>query len=44
MAGKGQNFSWDGTFNGKDLPGSDYWYEINIEGYKRIKGHFSLIR
>jgi len=44
IAGKGQNFSWDGTFNGKDLPGSDYWYEINIEDYKRIKGHFSLKR
>jgi len=44
IAGKGRNFSWDGTFNGKDLPGSDYWYEINIVDYKRIKGHFSLIR
>jgi len=44
IAGKGQNFSWDGTFNGIDLPVSDYWYEINIEDYKRIKGHFSLIR
>ena len=44
IAGKGQNLSWDGTFNGKELPGSDYWYEINIEDYKRIKGHFSLKR
>ncbi|MBK5192531.1 MAG: T9SS type B sorting domain-containing protein [Flavobacteriaceae bacterium] len=44
IAGKGQNFSWDGTFNDKDLPGTDYWYEINIEDYKRIKGHFSLKR
>jgi gliding motility-associated-like protein len=44
IAGKGLNFSWDGTINGKNLPGSDYWYEINIEDYKRIKGHFSLIR
>jgi gliding motility-associated-like protein len=44
IAGKGLNFSWDGTFNGKDLPGDDYWYEINIEDYKRIKGHFSLKR
>jgi len=44
ITGKGQNFSWDGTLNGKDLPGSDYWYEINIEDYKRIKGHFSLKR
>jgi gliding motility-associated-like protein len=44
LSGKGQNFSWDGTFNGKNLPGSDYWYEINIEDYKKIKGHFSLKR
>jgi len=44
IAGKGKDFSWDGTFNGKDLPSSDYWYEINIEDYKRIKGHFSLKR
>jgi len=44
ITGKGQNFSWDGTFKGNELPGSDYWYEINIEDYKRIKGHFSLKR
>ncbi len=44
FGGNGQNFSWDGTFNGKNLPASDYWYEIYIEDYKRIKGHFSLKR
>ncbi len=44
IAGKGQDFSWDGSFNGKDLPGDDYWYQINIEDYKSIKGHFSLRR
>jgi gliding motility-associated-like protein len=44
IVGKGQNFTWDGTFNGKNIPGSDYWYEIKIEDYKRIKGHFSLNR
>lgn len=42
--GNGNGFSWDGSFNGLDLPASDYWYEIQIEGYKMIKGHFSLIR
>ena len=44
IMGRGQNFSWDGTFNDKNLPASDYWYEIFIEDYKKIKGHFSLIR
>jgi len=44
IGGEGKYFSWDGTFNGKDLPSSDYWYEINIENYKTLKGHFSLKR
>jgi gliding motility-associated-like protein len=44
MAGDGKSFSWDGTFHGKNLPGSDYWFEIKIDDYKIIKGHFSLKR
>lgn len=44
IAGEGKSFSWDGTFNGENLPESDYWYQIIIEDYKVIKGHFSLIR
>ncbi|MCM4160797.1 T9SS type B sorting domain-containing protein [Antarcticibacterium flavum] len=43
-SGSGQNFRWDGTFINKPLPADDYWYEIQIEGYAPIKGHFSLIR
>lgn len=38
---------WDGTFNGKQLPASDYWFTINfIENntMKTFKSHFSLIR
>lgn len=39
---------WDGTFNGKSLPNSDYWFVaqlINYEGETRIlKGHFALKR
>lgn len=42
--GSGAGFSWDGTFNGKDLPSEDYWYHIYIEGYEPIKGHFTLKR
>lgn len=35
--------SWDGTFNGKKLPATDYWFIISIQN-RTIKGHFSLLR
>lgn len=39
---------WNGTFNGKQLPSSDYWYSVELtdkQGNTRFKkGHFSLIR
>ncbi|MDP6922700.1 MAG: T9SS type B sorting domain-containing protein, partial [Lutibacter sp.] len=38
---------WDGTYNGKPLPSTDYWFSaelIDQQGNTRIrKGHFSLI-
>jgi gliding motility-associated-like protein len=38
---------WDGTFNGNDLPSTDYWFTVkfdenNIE--KIFRAHFSLKR
>lgn len=42
--GAGDGFSWDGTFNGTAMPADDYWFEIFIENFKRIKGNVSLIR
>ncbi len=40
--------AWDGTFNGKLLPDSDYWFLaelVEITGDVKIyRGHFSLIR
>ena len=36
-------FSWDGTFNSRELPSGDYWYIIQIED-TTFKGHFSLKR
>ncbi len=37
--------TWDGTFNGKPLPSSDYWYRfISTENNEVITGHFSLKR
>ena len=38
-----RNVYWDGTFNNKDLPTSDYWYRIILDG-KEFVGHFSLKR
>ncbi|MEH6536958.1 MAG: T9SS type B sorting domain-containing protein [Psychroserpens sp.] len=35
--------NWNGTMNGKDLPTSDYWYLIIIEG-QEFRGHFTLKR
>lgn len=36
---------FDGTYNGKKLPATDYWYEIDIEELdKQYIGHFTLLR
>jgi len=35
---------WDGTYNGKLLPSSSYWYLIEKHDGKVIRGSFSLIR
>ncbi|WP_282136693.1 T9SS type B sorting domain-containing protein [Seonamhaeicola maritimus] len=38
---------WDGTYNGHQMPASDYWYVANVH-YKgdqfELKGHFALKR
>ncbi len=37
--------TWDGKYNGKELPSTDYWYEIQIDEIdKTYVGHFTLIR
>jgi gliding motility-associated-like protein len=35
---------WNGTFNGSALPADDYWFHLNLENGRTIKGHFSLKR
>jgi gliding motility-associated-like protein len=41
-----QGQSWDGKYNGKELPTGDYWYVIKINGGddKEYVGHFTLYR
>lgn len=39
-----QNNSWDGTFNGQELPASDYWFAVTRNNGTEYKGHFSLKR
>jgi gliding motility-associated-like protein len=38
------DLGWNGTFNGFTLPTDDYWFHLNLENGKIIKGHFSLKR
>lgn len=42
---------WDGTFNGSDLPSSDYWFRIDFERNQQtaivattVRNHFALVR
>lgn len=39
---------WDGTFNGKDLPSSDYWFVLSYQEDsgedRQFKSHFTLKR
>lgn len=41
---KGNGSGWDGTMNSKALPSSDYWFVLQLENGRIIKGHFSLKR
>ncbi|KFF06965.1 T9SS C-terminal target domain-containing protein [Flavobacterium reichenbachii] len=36
--------NWDGTFNGTELPSSDYWFVVTRASGKVYKGHFSMKR
>ncbi|RDY60838.1 T9SS type B sorting domain-containing protein [Flagellimonas nanhaiensis] len=42
---------WDGTFNGRDLPSSDYWFRLEYDQddqgvlvARSVRRHFSLVR
>jgi gliding motility-associated-like protein len=38
------DIEWDGVFNGSLLPSDDYWFSLNFDDGKVIKGHFTLKR
>jgi len=35
---------WDGTFNSEKLPATDYWFVLQLDSGRIIKGHFAMIR
>lgn len=41
---KGSSYGWDGTLNGAKLPSTDYWFIVNLQDGRIIKGHFSMLR
>ncbi|RTY91799.1 T9SS type B sorting domain-containing protein [Flavobacterium sp. GT3R68] len=36
--------SWDGKYNGNELPSTDYWFVVRRANGKEYKGHFTLKR
>tara|TARA_R110002051_G_scaffold289798_1_gene352928 strand:+ start:22785 stop:26039 length:3255 start_codon:yes stop_codon:yes gene_type:complete len=40
----GNTIGWDGTFNGENMPSSDYWFVIERRNGKTHTGHFTLKR
>ncbi|EDP71899.1 CHU large protein; uncharacterized [Flavobacteriales bacterium ALC-1] len=35
---------WDGTFNGKKMPTSDYWFKVKLQDGRTFTSHFTLKR
>ncbi|APY09178.1 hypothetical protein BWZ20_13080 [Winogradskyella sp. J14-2] len=35
---------WDGTYNGANMPASDYWFKVELEDGRVFTNHFSLKR
>jgi gliding motility-associated-like protein len=36
--------TWDGTYNGHELPSTDYWFVVTRENGRVYKGHFAMKR
>ena len=41
---KAHDNGWNGNYNSRPLPSADYWFKINLEDGRLIKGHFALKR
>ena len=35
---------WDGTYLGRPMPQTDYWFRVFLEDGREFNGHFSLVR
>ena len=35
---------WNGTYNGKQMPSSDYWFKAIFKNDSTYRGHFTLKR
>ncbi len=35
---------WNGIYSGTPLPATDYWFVLELDNGRTVKGHFSLIR
>ncbi|MCB0398825.1 MAG: T9SS type B sorting domain-containing protein [Winogradskyella sp.] len=35
---------WDGTYNGANMPSSDYWFKVELEDGRTFTSHFALKR
>lgn len=35
---------WDGTYKGKQVDSGEYWFSVQLDNGRIIKGHFSLIK
>ncbi len=40
----GHEGAWDGTFNGQELPSTDYWFLVQRADGKEYRGHFTMKR
>ncbi|MEL1244103.1 choice-of-anchor L domain-containing protein [Flavobacterium sp. DGU11] len=40
----GYEQGWDGTYDGKPLPATDYWFLIELENGRQVRGHFAMLR
>lgn len=40
----GTSRGWDGRYNNRNLPATDYWFVLELEDGRVVKGHFAMIR